>query len=145
MRAILYAIIAFLHDSRDRVQPPLVSVCLTHIFSAYMLKEKYQWLWCDTEQIIDPPRMRRRVMVVGSVCVCLCVCLSVKSHLTSGVSVRRENPVTYSVGNGGKKICGVFYETARLQRSSTPPLKAIRTVSHFPAESAHAYLTTRTQ
>ena len=52
--------------------------------------------------------MRRRVTVVGS------VCLSVKSHLTSGVSVRPEITVTYSVGNGGQIICGVFSETAPL-------------------------------
>ena len=45
-------------------------------------------------------------------CVCLCVCLSVKSHLTSGASVRPENTVTYSAGKGGQKICGVFFETA---------------------------------
>ena len=32
-----------------------------------------------------------RVTVVGSVCVCV----SVKSHLTSGVSLRPENTVTY--------------------------------------------------
>ena len=70
-------------------------------------------------------------------CVCVSVCLSVwsvTSHLTSGASVRPENPVTYSAGNGGQNICGVF---ARLQRSRTPPLKTIRTVA---AESAHAYL-----
>ena len=54
--------------------------------------------------------MRRRVTVVGS--VCLCVCLSVKSHLTSGASVRPENIVVYSAGNRGKKNCGVFFETA---------------------------------
>ena len=63
--------------------------------------------------------------------MCVSVCLSVKSHLTSGLSVRLENPVTYSAGNGGQNICGVFSETAPLQRSSTPPLKAIRTVGHF--------------
>ena len=45
------------------------------------------------------------------VCVCVSVCLSVKSHLTSGASVRPANTVTYSVGNGSKKICGVFSET----------------------------------
>ena len=56
--------------------------------------------------------MRRRVTVVGSVCVCVSVCLSVKSHLTSGASVRPENTVTYSAGNGGQNICGVFFETA---------------------------------
>ena len=50
----------------------------------------------------------------------LCVCLSVKQHLTYGASVRPENAVTYSAGNEGQKICGVFSETAPLQRSSTP-------------------------
>ena len=49
-------------------------------------------------------------------CVCLSVCLSVKSHLTSGASVRPENTVTYSAGNAGRKICGDFSETAPLQR-----------------------------
>ena len=38
--------------------------------------------------------------------------MSVKSNLTSGASVRPENTVTYSAGNGGQKICGVFFETA---------------------------------
>ena len=52
--------------------------------------------------------------------VCLSVCLSVKSHLTSGASVRPENAVTYSAGNEGQNSCGVFSETAPLQRSSTP-------------------------
>ena len=51
-----------------------------------------------------------------SIWVCLCVYLSVKSHLTSGVSVRPENTVTYSVSNGGQKICGFFSETAPFQR-----------------------------
>ena len=34
------------------------------------------------------------------------MCVSVKSHLTSGASVRPENSVTYSVGNGGQKYVG---------------------------------------
>ena len=46
------------------------------------------------------------------VSVCLSVCLSIKSHLTSGASVRPENTVVYSAGNGSKNICGVFFETA---------------------------------
>ena len=75
--------------------------------------------------------MRRRVTVVGCVSVCLL------SHISPLEHLRPENPVAYSAGNEGQKICGVFSETARLQRSSTPPLKAIRTVGHFPAESAH--------
>ena len=44
--------------------------------------------------------------------------MSVKSHLTYGASVRPENAVTYSAGNEGKKICGVFSENAPLLRSS---------------------------
>ena len=74
------------------------------------------------------------------VCVCVCVCLSVKSHLTSKAFVHPENTVTYLAGNGGQKICGVFSETAPLQRSSTHPVeRLIPTVGHFPAESAHAH------
>ena len=48
----------------------------------------------------------------------LSVCVSVKSHLTYGASVRPENAVTYSAGNEGQKICGVFSEKAPLLRSS---------------------------
>ena len=55
--------------------------------------------------------MRRRVTVVGSVCVCVCVSVCL-SHLISGASVRPENTVVYSAGNGGQNICGVFFETA---------------------------------
>ena len=57
------------------------------------------------------------------------VCLSVWSHLTYGASVRPENAVTYSAGNEGQKICGVFSETAPLQRSSTPAV--VRACGHF--------------
>ena len=41
----------------------------------------------------------------------------------SGASVRPENAVTYSAGNGGQTICGRFSETAPLQRSNTPSAK----------------------
>ena len=57
-----------------------------------------------------------------SVCVCVCVCLSVKSHLTYGASVRPENAVTYSAGNEGQNICGVFSETAPFRDPALPPL-----------------------
>ena len=50
------------------------------------------------------------------------MCLSVKSHLTYGASVRPENAVTYSAGNEGQKICGVFSEDAPLLRSSGVPV-----------------------
>ena len=48
----------------------------------------------------------------------LSVCLSGKSHLTYGASVRPENAVTYSAGNEGQNICGVYSENAPLLRSS---------------------------
>ena len=67
--------------------------------------------------IINPRRAYAvRVTVVGSV---WCVCVSVQ-HLTSRVSFRPENAVTYSTGNEGQKNCGVFSETASLRRSSIP-------------------------
>ena len=44
--------------------------------------------------------------------------MSVRSHLTYGASVLSENAVTYSAGNEGQKICGVFSENAPLLRSS---------------------------
>ena len=34
------------------------------------------------------------------------MCVSVKSHLTSGASIRPETSVTYSAGNGGQKYVG---------------------------------------
>ena len=56
-----------------------------------------------------------RVTVVGFVCLSVCLL----SHiLTYGASVRPENAVTYSAGNEGQKICGVFSEDAPLLRSS---------------------------
>ena len=51
--------------------------------------------------------------------VCVCVCVSVKSHLTFGASARPENAVTYSVGNKGQKIRGVFSDTASFQSYGT--------------------------
>ena len=42
----------------------------------------------------------------------LCVCVSVKLHLTYGVSVCPENTVTYLAGNGGQRTCRIFSETA---------------------------------
>ena len=68
------------------------------------------------------------------------VCVSVKSHLTYGASVRPEHAVTYSAGNEGQNICGVFSETAPLQRSSTPSIVGPCVQSAiFPAESTNAH------
>ena len=68
------------------------------------------------------------------------VCLSVKSHLTYGASVRPENAVTYSAGNEGQNMCGVFSETAPLQRSSTPSIvRPCVQSAIFPEESMHTH------
>ena len=94
----------------------------------------------DDMRIVNPRRAcAARVTVVGS--VSLSVCVSVKSHLTYGVSVHPENAVTYSAGNEGQNICGVFSETAPLQRSSSLRCTAMRTVGHFSMRIvyAHAY------
>ena len=93
----------------------------------------------NNSHIINPRRAcAARVTVVGS--VCLSVCVSVKSHLTYGASVRPENAVTYSAGNEGQKICGVFSETAPLQRSSTPSVvRPCVQSAIFPCVYAHAY------
>ena len=69
-----------------------------------------------------------------------CVCVSVKSHLTSGASVRCENAAKYSAGNKGQNICGVFSETASLPRSSGPSLgwPYIRSAI-FPGDNTHVH------
>ena len=70
----------------------------------------------------------------------VCVCVSVKSHLTSGASVCSENAVKNSMGDEDRKICGVFFDTAPLPRSSAPSLgwPYIRTAI-FPADNTHAH------
>ena len=83
--------------------------------------------------------MCRRVTVVVCVCVCVCVCVSVKSHLISGASACPENTETYSAGNGGQNICGVFSEPAALWRSSTPSVESHMYSRPFSLESAPVY------
>ena len=60
--------------------------------------------------------------VVSAVCVCVSVCLSVKSHLTSGASVRRENAATYSAGNEGEKFVAFSLKLLRCRDRALPPL-----------------------
>ena len=93
-----------------------------------------------------------RVTVVAvSVCVCVCVCvcllsvclsvcLSVKSISPQGSSVRPENSATWSAGNKGQNICGVFSETPPFPRWSDPSLGGpyIRSAI-FPADNTHAH------
>ena len=72
--------------------------------------------------VINPRRAcaARVTVVVVSVCLSVCVCVCLLSHIiTFGASVRPENAVTYSVGNKGQKICGVFSDTASFQSYGT--------------------------
>ena len=83
--------------------------------------------------MINPWRVCMRVtVVVLSVCVHVCVCLSVSllSHLTSGVYVHPKN-VTYSVGNVGRKICGVCLKLLCSRAMALPALYGYREVGHF--------------
>ena len=57
--------------------------------------------------------------------------MSVKSHLTSGASVRRESAATYSACKEGQKICGVFSETASFQSYGTS--RIVRLLCSRPA------------
>ena len=65
--------------------------------------------------------------------MCLFLCLSVA-----------ENTVTNSVGDEGRKICGVFSDTAPLPRSSVPSLgwpyiwSAIFPADNTPAHCAYS-------
>ena len=71
------------------------------------------------------------------------MCVSVKSHLTSGAPVFPENTVMYSgVQRRSKKICGFSLKPLHYQDPALPPLKAIRTVGHFPTESMHEHYST---
>ena len=105
-------------------------ISLSSLHILYCFPKFCNWKFCNAAcvadtQVINPQRACVvRVTVVGSVCLCL----SVKSHLTCGVSVRLENAVTYSVGNEGGNI---FSETAPLQSSSTSPIVWLSIVGHF--------------
>ena len=81
----------------------------------FTLYIEYLWHMLTRPHVVNPRwACTARVTVVGSVCLC------VHQHLTSRASFRPETHITYSTGNEGKKICGVFFKTASLQRSSTP-------------------------
>ena len=83
--------------------------------------------------IINPRAARVAVVLVS-------VCVSVKSHLTSGASVHPENIVMRATE--GKIFVGGSLKPLRCRDPALPPLKAICTVSHFPAESAHVHYST---
>ena len=74
--------------------------------TGYQLHEEttYHLSITHTFTFINPQRACAGGLLYLGQSVCLSVCVSVKSHLTSGASVRPENTVMYSVG-GGQKIC----------------------------------------
>ena len=77
-------------------------------------------LVCD---IINPRRAAQRGLRQSScLSVCLCVCVCVCACLLSHISLLEHLfilAVTYSVGNKGQKICGVFSDTASFQSYGT--------------------------
>ena len=86
--------------------PILSPLFLYHPYIPYLLIN----LWCACTA---------QVTVVA---VSVCVSLSIKRHLISAVYVRPIKAATYSEGNVGQKVSGVFSETASLQRLSAPSL-----------------------
>ena len=88
--------------------------CKLQVFAKYMYLHLGLTLLVRTLFINPRHACAARVTVV---ILCVCVC---KSHLTSGASTRPENAITYSAGIEDQKICGVFSETAPLQRSGIP-------------------------
>ena len=83
------------------------------------ISSSYNVLWeCIVVNPVNPRRAcAARVTVV--VAVCLCVCLSLKSHLTLAGCLHLENAATYSAGDEGQNICGVFSETVSFQSYDT--------------------------
>ena len=87
-----------MHCTNNICKYSSMSICIVYLYvHMYVLQNM---ITLNLRTVINPWRAcAARVMVVGSVCVCVCV--SVKSHLSSGASVRPENTVTYSAGKGG--------------------------------------------
>ena len=92
------------------------------------------------DTLINP----RRACAARVTVVVVCVCRLVANSLLIKGSVRLENAVTYSTGNEGQKICGVFSETAPLQRYGTCSLYRYPCSRPFllRGKRACAYLTT---
>ena len=70
-----------------------------------------------------------RVTVLG-----LSVCVSVKSHLTSGASVRPEILLSTQQATEVKIFVGFSLKQLRCWDQALPPLKAICTIGHFSCE-----------
>ena len=72
------------------------------------------------------------------------VCLSVKSHFTSGASVRPENSATYSEGKEGQTFVAFSLKLRRSRACAIPALYGYRAVGHFhSAEYARGFLKCR--
>ena len=70
------------------------------------------------------------------------MCLSVKSHLTSGVSVHPEKKKELSHTQRAmevKQVVGFSLKLLRYRDPGLPPLKAICMVGYFPADSTYAH------
>ena len=95
--------------------------CLRYYIDWFPLK----YYLDELSTVINPRHTcTARVMVVA-VSVCLSVCLSMcpLSHISPlELLFVVRMPATYSAGNEGQSICGIFSENVLLQRLSTPSL-----------------------
>ena len=91
------------------------------------------YLYIPNSWVIINPRCAcaARVTVVGSVCP------SVKSHLTSGASVRLENAATYSAGNEGQKIVGFSLKLLRYRDPALPAMYGYVHSTIFTPQKTH--------
>ena len=74
-----------------------------------------------------------------SVCLSVCLSVSVKSHLTSGASVRREIAATHSAGNEGQIFVAFSLKLLRCRDRELPPLDGHTKIGHFPADNTHVH------
>ena len=76
------------------------------------------------------------------VCVCVCVCVCLLSHISplEHLFVLKILSRTQRATEV-KKIVGFSLKPLHCGDPALPPLKAICTVGHFPAESTHAHYT----
>ena len=117
---------------------------LPHSLLSLIFQTMIQQMWSSIECVrrifcvllVNPPRMRRRVTVVGSVCVSVCLLsqISPLEHLFALKILSRTQRTTKV-----KKFVGFSLKPFHCRDPALPPLKAIRTVGHFPTESTHTH------
>ena len=73
-------------------------------------------------------------MFIHTFCLYMGGAERVKSHLTSGASVRPENSAMYSAGNEGQKFVTFSLKLRRSRATALPALYGYHAVGHFLSE-----------